>query len=261
MTSAPLRDTTLRLPGKFVWFEHLSADISAARRFYEGLFGWHAEAMPVGDQRYTMILNGSEGIGGFDSLAEGGPARWLAYASVADVEASHRLAQAAGAKSLMAPFDVGDMGRCAVIQDPTGARLALWTGAQGDAPDPAQAPVGSFCWCELATPEPKRALAFYEQLLGYRHDTQHMPMGDYHLLTSRDGQQRGGLMQTMGPEMPAAWLPYVAVASAEDTLARAGQLGGQSLMPLHDVPNVGRMGMLQDPQGACIAFIQLLPMA
>jgi predicted enzyme related to lactoylglutathione lyase len=257
MTSAPTRDTLTRLPGKFVWFEHLSTDVPAARRFYEGLFGWHAESMPVGDQRYTMILNGSQGIGGFDSLATGGPARWLAYASVADVDASHRLAMAAGAKSLQAPFDVGPVGRCAVIQDPTGASVALWTSAEGDAPDVPQAPAGSFCWSELATPEPKRALAFYEQLLGYRHDTQHMPMGDYHLLISRDGQQRGGLMQTMQPGMPAAWLPYVAVASAEATLALAEKLGGQSLMPLHDVPNVGRMGMLNDPQGACIAFIQL----
>ena len=29
------------LPGKFVWFEHLSSDVPKARKFYETLFGWH----------------------------------------------------------------------------------------------------------------------------------------------------------------------------------------------------------------------------
>lgn len=245
-----------RLPGKFVWFEHLSADIPAARRFYEGLFGWHAEAMPVGETRYTMILNGSEGIGGLDNAPEGTPARWLAYASVADVDASYRLAIAAGARSLQTPFDVGPMGRCAVIQDPTGAALALWTGAQDDAPDLNPSPVGSFCWNELASTDPRRALAFYQQVLGYTHETESMPQGEYHLLL-RDGQQRGGLMQTMQPGMPSQWQPYVAVANAEATLALAETLGARSLMPLHDVPGVGRMGMLHDPLGASIAFIQL----
>ena len=46
------------LPGKFVWFEHLSADIPKARRFYDALFGWHTESIPTGAQRYSMILNG-----------------------------------------------------------------------------------------------------------------------------------------------------------------------------------------------------------
>ena len=35
------------LPGKFVWFEHQSTNLPAARRFYEDLFGWHTETMNV----------------------------------------------------------------------------------------------------------------------------------------------------------------------------------------------------------------------
>ena len=33
------------LPGKFVWFEHVSNDIAAARAFYEKLFEWNTEVM------------------------------------------------------------------------------------------------------------------------------------------------------------------------------------------------------------------------
>ena len=46
------------IPGKFVWFEHLSSDIPRARKFYDALFGWHTESMPIDGQRYSMILNG-----------------------------------------------------------------------------------------------------------------------------------------------------------------------------------------------------------
>ena len=46
-------------PGRFVWFEHLSNDIPKARAFYEKLFGWNAETMPMaGTDPYVMIHNG-----------------------------------------------------------------------------------------------------------------------------------------------------------------------------------------------------------
>ena len=59
-----------RLPGKFVWFEHVSNDIPAARAFYDPLFRWHTESMPVGSQRYPMIMNGDHGIGAYRALVE-----------------------------------------------------------------------------------------------------------------------------------------------------------------------------------------------
>ena len=47
-------------PGRFVWFEHLSNDIPKARAFYEKLFGWNAETMPMaGTDPYVMIHNGN----------------------------------------------------------------------------------------------------------------------------------------------------------------------------------------------------------
>lgn len=245
------------LPGKFVWYEYQSNDLPAARRFYETLFGWHTEMMPMGDERYPLIMNGSIGIGGFTTPAPGVSPQWRSFLSVADVDASYRLAVAAGARTIQGPADQGVVGRGAVVQDPTGASVALWTSAQGDQPDVPQAPAGSFCWTELSTSDARRALAFYERVIGFSHQTMNMPQGQYHMLI-KNGQQRGGLMQCPDANVPAHWLPYVAVASAEDTLALAERLDATPLMPLHDVPDVGRMGMLRDPQGANIAFIQLI---
>ena len=42
------------LPGKFVWFEHVSNDSAKARAFYGELCGWTSETMPMGEQTYQI---------------------------------------------------------------------------------------------------------------------------------------------------------------------------------------------------------------
>lgn len=246
-----------RLQGKFVWFEHLSGDIAAARRFYEGLFGWHVEDMPMGGERYPMILNDGQGIGGFRPAPEGVPPNWLSYVSVADIDAAHAEAVAAGARSQMGPMTMGEVGRGAVLADPTGATIALWTSAQDDRPDVAQAPVGAFCWTELWTGDENAAVAFYRRVIGYGHETMDMgPMGTYHLLTS-GGQQRAGVMRSTEPKAPPMWLPYVAVADTDASAAKAASLGAQPVVPPTDIPGIGRFAVVLDPLGAAVAMIRL----
>lgn len=248
------------IPGKFVWFEHLSADIPRARKFYDALFGWHTESMPIGGQRYSMILNGdgttSTGIGGYGAQAGPRP-QWMSYLSVSDVDASYRAALEAGATSLSAPMDYGPVGRGAALADPTGAVFSIWKGADGDRADAEKTPVGDWCWNELWTSDAARALAFYERVFGYGHDAMDMgPMGTYYMLKSGD-TSRAGLMQSVDRAAPSMWLPYVAVADCDATAARARALGGQVLSPPEEIPNIGRFSILQDPLGAAIAVIRL----
>lgn len=249
------------LPGKFVWFEHLSTDVPKARKFYDALFGWHTESMPIGDQRYSMILNGdgttSTGIGGYGASAPGARPSWMSYLSVPDVDAAYNAALAAGAKSLSAPMDYGPVGRGAALADPTGAVFSVWKSAEGDAPDPAKTPVGAWCWNELWTSDDRAALAFYEAVFGYSHDSMDMgPQGTYYMLKT-GAVARAGLMRAVDRQAPSMWLPYVAVADCDATAARAKALGGQVLAAPQDIPNVGRFAIAQDPLGAAIAVIKL----
>jgi len=247
------------LPGKFVWFEHMSSDVPKARKFYEQLFAWHTEVMPMGDKRYSMIHNGDEGIGGYTESPAGVPNHWIGYVSVPDVDQTHAAALAAGAKQLMAPTDFGPVGRGSAIKDPTGAPFCLWKSKDGDRPDAAQPVVGNWCWNELWTPDEQTALAFYEKVIGYTHDTMDMgEQGTYYML-KKDGISRAGLMRSVEPKAKPMWLPYVAVDDCDASAAKATSLGGQVVYAPHDIPNVGRFSVLVDPLGAAVAIIKLVP--
>jgi predicted enzyme related to lactoylglutathione lyase len=249
------------LPGKFVWFEHLSNDIAKARGFYEQLFGWHTETIPMGGpEPYAMIQNGSAGIGGYAKSPAGAPPQWLSYLSVDDVDASYRAALAAGAKSLMAPANYGGAGRAATLADPTGAVFSLWKGAQDDPADTDSTPTGGWFWNELTTQDDRAALAFYEKVFGYSHDEMPMAQGSYFLL-KQGATMRGGLCKAMQASTPAMWMQYVVVEDCDAAAAKAKGLGATIVVPPADIPGVGRFSMLADPQGAVLAVMKPAPRA
>lgn len=245
------------LPGKFVWFEHLSHDIPKARKFYERLFGWHTEAIPMGERRYSMVHHRDEGMGGYVEAPPGVSSHWIAYVSVPDVAQAHAAALAAGARQLMAPAETAMFGWASALMDPSGAPFCLWKGRHADPADKAQAPVGTWCWNELWTFDDEKALSFYGTLLGYTSE----PMeaggpGRYHLLR-KEGVPRGGVMRSPDPKIPAMWLPYVSVADCDASAAKAVALGARVVHGPQEIPNIGRFTVLLDPLGAAIAVIAL----
>lgn len=112
----------------FVHIELHTADMNTARDFYTRLFDWKLEEMPVtGSAPCTMIKVG-EGTGGgmFENPDPKMPAHWTAYVDVDDIQASTDKARGLGATVLQDVTQVGTYGWFSIIQDPTGAVLALW---------------------------------------------------------------------------------------------------------------------------------------
>jgi uncharacterized protein len=249
------------LPGKFVWFEHVSNDVAKARAFYEPFFNWHVERITMGDgPAYSMIHNNNVGIGGLHQAEEPGtPAHWQSYVSVTDVNAVYDAALAAGAKSVSPPTDFGQVGRGATLADPTGATFSLWRSADADSPDPEVIPIGEWYWNELWTTDVQKALAFYERVIGYTVDKMDMgPDGAYYLLKTGE-KSRAGVTPAANPGAPSMWLPYVGVDDCDAKAAQAKKLGAQVLFPPHDIPGVGRFSILLDPLGAALAIIKATP--
>ena len=246
--------------GKFVWFEHLSADIPRAITFYDALFGWHTHVVEIpGGLPYPMIHHGGHGIGGFREGPAGAAVRWMSYLSVPDIDAAFRDAIAAGAKPLMPPIEYGAVGTGALLADPTGAEFVIWTSNRGDPPDVAQAAMGDLFWNELVTIDESRALAFYERAFGFTGEAIHGgPAGPYYQL-KMNGQPRAGLMRTPQPADGSAWLPYVRVADCDTSAAKAQSLGARIAVPSRDVQGIGRFTVLIDPLGAAIALLRGQP--
>jgi predicted enzyme related to lactoylglutathione lyase len=111
----------------FVHVELHTEDLTKAKKFYESLFSWKIEDMPMGDSTYTMI-SVEEGTGGgmMNNPAPGTPSHWLAYVDVDDIDAATERAKSLGATVVQPKTDVPDAGWFSVITDPTGAALGLW---------------------------------------------------------------------------------------------------------------------------------------
>jgi len=119
---------------------------------------------------------------------------------------------------------------------------------------------GAFSWSELLTPNPAAAAEFYGSLFGWTIEAMDMPTGKYHVAKIGD-TAIAGMMSCPDPgsQMPPTWGCYVTVDDVDATIARCTALGGAVLMPAMDVPTVGRMACIRDPQGAAISIISYEP--
>ena len=115
---------------------------------------------------------------------------------------------------------------------------------------------GAFSWSELLTGDPKRASEFYGSLFGWKVEVMDMGTGPYHVVKAGDAGV-GGIMG-FPPGMagvPPNWTPYVTVDDVDATVRKCTELGGKALNPPMDIPKVGRMAAIQDPQGAVLNVI------
>jgi predicted enzyme related to lactoylglutathione lyase len=114
---------------------------------------------------------------------------------------------------------------------------------------------GGFLWYELMTPDPADAKAFYGAVVGWDIEAESsMPGMDYRMIRRSDGGNAGGVMP-LSDEMRnhgarPAWVGYISVSDVDATVAAIEADGGKSMMPAFDIPDVGRIAMVADPQGA-----------
>ena len=114
---------------------------------------------------------------------------------------------------------------------------------------------GAWAWHELMTTDVAGSKRFYGELFGWEaHDLEMMPGFNYTLFRHK-GKDCGGMM-ALAPEhgdMPPGWGVYVTVDEVDAAAERAESLGGEVVVPPHDIP-VGRWAMIKDPNGAMICL-------
>ena len=115
---------------------------------------------------------------------------------------------------------------------------------------------GAFSWCELMTTDVQAATQFYTDLLGWTTEEVQVP-GMAYTIVQTGGVGIGGIMAipSHATGAPPQWGIYVTVDDVDATARKAQELGAKTIMPLTDIPNVGRFYTFQDPQGAVISVI------
>jgi uncharacterized protein len=267
------------------WVDVHLPDPPAAVPFYSGLFGWDIEeTMPAeapGNYMMARIRGGD--VAALSSPPPGAPPRpvWNTYINVDSVDETAKKVADAGGRIMMPPTYVMDSGRMAVFFDPEGAVLALWEpnkhmGAQ------VVNEHGALNFNTLNTRDIESAKAFYKAVFGW--DTLDLGGGDDMWTLSTYGdhleEKSPGLRQQMvdmgapdgfidvvaailplqpgQDDVPAHWSVTFGVDDADETAAKAKELGGQVLVEPFDAPWV-RTSVIADPQGATFVASQFVP--
>lgn len=241
--------------GRFVWCDLMTGDPQGAQAFYTKVVGWGTQPWD-GPMPYTMWTAPVGPVGGVMQLPpQEHQAHWLAYITTPDCDATAKQAAELGGTVVLAPQDIPNVGRFAVLRDPQGAYFSAFTPSREVSEEDPEPTPGQFSWHELATTDAAAALAFYVKLFGWKENSS-FDMGGgwlYHMY-GRGGRDLGGIF-TKPKEMPGppAWCSYIMVddvhAAAERTTANGGQIFNGPM----EVPGGDWIAQGFDPQGAMFA--------
>lgn len=245
-------------PGTASWVDLASTDQAASAQFYADLFGWEIGERSEEGGGYQMWLRGQDTLAGLGPVQmEGQPTAWTCYVTVEDADATTAAVTAAGGQVYVPPMDVMDVGRMAVYADTTGAAFAVWQPRAHKGADIVQEP-GSLSWIELVTREPDKAKEFYKKVFNWDADTQQE--GDtVYTQWMLDGDAVAGMFhadERVPAEVPNHWMPYFEVSSAQESVAKATELGAQVVVPLMPA-GPGIVAQLIDPIGAAFSIIEI----
>ena len=251
-----MTDKTSYPQGEFCWAELTTSDGNGAKHFYTSMFGWAADEVPMapGEPPYVMLRkDGKDAAALYENKKL--PPHWASYVAVKSADEIAKKAKSLGGKVVAEPFDVMDVGRMAVIQDPQSATFCIWQAGRHIGAKVVGEP-NTMCWNELMTEDIESARKFYSALFGWKPKISpgytEMLVGD---------TATGGMMQITEEMkgMPSHWWPYFAVADCDASTKKVQSLGGKLHMGPQDIPDTGRFAVLEDPQGAWFNIIHLNP--
>ena len=116
-----------------------------------------------------------------------------------------------------------------------------------------RSPRGDFIWYELMTPDPEGSKAFYDAVVGWNIGEAVPEFNGYRMINADGGAAGGVLPLTDEMQQHGArptWLGYVQVPDVDQAVDAINQAGGKALMDAFDIPGIGRIAMVGDPDGA-----------
>ena len=126
-------------------------------------------------------------------------------------------------------------------------------------------PHGSFCWTEIASSDAKKCMAFYTNVFGWKfQDNKDITDGfAYNEYSTPGGDYPAGGLYEINEKFfpdgapPPHFMTYVAVDDVDENAKLAVELGATIIRGPMDIPNVGRIAIIQDPTGAMISTFKM----
>ncbi len=239
-------------PGTPTWVDLSTTDVDAGRAFYQKLFGWTNDDPAAPEYGgYSMFRMDGKLVGGSGPVMDGGHPNWTTYVRTADAAETAQKVRDAGGEVAVEPMQIMTSGTMAIFKDPTGAYFGVWQNADHTGAELFNAP-GALTWNELGTRDVEAAKRFYGAVFGWtaKADNNYVQwqLGDKTVAGCDDMNAR-----QMPESIPAHWLVYFAVTSADESTEKVKELGGTVNMPPMDIPGMGRFAVVADPQGAVFA--------
>lgn len=254
--------------GGFIWYELMTPDPAAAKAFYDAVVGWNIEPQSQFPNGYRMIgRSDGKSAGGILPLTEemqqhGARPTWLGYLYADDVDASVAAIERDGGKTYMAAFDIPNIGRVAMVADPSGAPFYIMKPIPPEGQPDAQSDVFSVDqpqrvrWNELSTTDPDGAVDFYRRHFGWGQegDMDMGEMGKYRFI--QNGPATIGAIMSKPPQLPVSmWTYYVGVEDIDRAAEAIKAGGGQILNGPMEIPGGEFAVNAMDPQGASFGLV------
>ena len=246
--------------GLFNWVDLATTNLSAAKEFYGGLFGWEAEEIPIDEENvYVMFRIQGNNVAGAGSLdeamqAQGVPPHWSSYVKHDSVDAVAQKASDSGGQVLLPPMDVMEEGRMTMIQDPAGAVFGVWQPRKHIGAELVNRP-GALVWNELQTRDVEAAKRFYHDVFNW--DYQVDDQG--YVACYQEGRVHAGMLamdDSWDESIPPNWAVYFMVDDIEETVDRVEELGGRVMVPPTPAGELGAFAVIADPQGSVFTAME-----
>ncbi len=116
---------------------------------------------------------------------------------------------------------------------------------------------GIFLWYEIMTTDKEAALAFYSEVVGWKTSPMNEDADPYMLFSSGETPIAGCMTlpdEAKKAGAPPHWVSYVGVPDVDATAKQAVAIGGGVHLEPFDIPGVGRISIIHDPQHASIGL-------
>lgn len=255
--------------GSFIWYELMSSDPAASKKFYDAVVGWSiAEHSVAPGIDYRMIGRSDGGnAGGVLTLTDemrssGARPIWLGYLHVGNVDQVVEAIKADGGSAMMEPWDQPGVGRLALVTGPEGAPIYLMDPLPPEDKPEAASDVFSVDrpehvrWNELCSSNPDLSIGFYRRHFGWEQvgDMDMGEMGKYHFIQNDDVAI--GAVMPKTPDMPQSmWNFYFGVYDIDRAADEVRNGGGRVVNGPMEIPGGEYALNGVDPQGATFGLV------